>query len=715
MTGPRVVVVDQPGLDPAERVDRAVRQVGIVEALAARALQADVAVGAVPVVIVPEVEGFELGSPAATDPRLVEALVDTLHDIGCGDVVCGFSADTTSRWAGNRDVHALADLLGYRFTTTAGRDYDIVDLGTDLVPADFPEGGVLAGSSLAATWLHAGFRIVFAANRTDPADGYQLALRTVLRALPPTDDHLHHRVAANGGDVVRELLARTPVDLVLVDAIVSSDGSGGSWAPHAVHTDAVMACDDIWLADAVGATRMGLDPATSPLFAHAPSDVGVALDDLTGRLDPWPGFVPPDPIVLSSTRARDATPTWPRLLRPWLQVLDAEAFPLASPLDDRLNRRLAPLFADVDRDVVARTLLATVNGMMATLGSWLETYRTLFDKDAVRRTRLPLGFDPDTHDPDAVDAILPELERLAGLLSGAPERAPGLRWRTVGGATVFDYVRVVPIPFDELVATVDVATTISLMNDYVGGVVVELAHDDRGRPVRQAERNRYLPQPNWMALWGGDPIDVGKIEVVSFEPDRQRLAWKTVTSDNGSAVHDDGIAEFARVRDGTRVTILGRQQFTLPPALAALDLDLVPDLRAHLVTDAYRTFFDRTLANIEATAEGRDVRIGRPLPTVDGPDDPLPSARLEQALEDVLEWFDRASQGHAVHDRQGGDATGDEVDDLGFTHVPGRDARREPPGALDGAAASLAPVLAGLWSGLAETALRDLETLARVP
>lgn len=709
-----MVVVDQPGLDPVERVDRAVRQVGAARALAAGAVRSGVPVGAVPVVIVPEVEGFELGSPSVTDPRLVEALVDTLHDIGCDDVVCGFSADTTSRWAGNRDVHALADLLGYRFTTTGGRDYDVVDLGTDLVPAGFPDGGVLAGSSLASTWLHAGFRVVFAANRTDPADGYHLALRTVLRALPMADEHLHYRVAADGGDVVRDLLARTPVDLVLVDAIVSCDGSGGAWAPHAVRTDAVVACDDIWLADAVGATRMGLDPGTSPLFAHAPSDVGVALDDLAGRLDPWPGFVAPDPLVLASTRARDATPTWPRLLRPWLQVLDAEAFPLASPLDDRLNRRLAPVFADVDRDVLARGLLVTVNGLLATFGSSLQTYRTLFDKDAVRRTRLPLGFDPDTHDLGEFDAILPELERLAGLLSGAPERAPGLRWRMVGGATVFDYVRVLPIPFDDVVATVDVARTISLMNDYVGGVVVELAHDDRGRPVRQAERNRYLPQPNWMVLWGGDPIDVGKLEVVSHEPDRQRLAWKTVTSDNDSAVHDDGIAEFARVRGGTRVTILGRQQFTLPPALAGLDLDLVPDLRAHLVTDAYRTFFDRTLANIEATAEGRDVRVGRPLPAVDGPEDPLPSARLEQRLEDVLDWFDRASQGHAARDLRDPDAPM-EVDAVGFTHVAGRDHGHDAPGAFDGMATSLAPVLAGLWSGLAEAALRDLETSVGAP
>ncbi len=43
------------------------------------------------------------------------------------------------------------------------------------------------------------------------------------------------------------------------------------------------------------------------------------------------------------------------------------------------------------------------------------------------------------------------------------------------------------------------------------------------------------------------------------------------------------------------------------------DLNLVPDIKSVLVTHAYRTFFDRTLANFEALVEGRDIRIGRPV------------------------------------------------------------------------------------------------------
>ena len=103
-----------------------------------------------------------------------------------------------------------------------------------------------------------------------------------------------------------------------------------------------------------------------------------------------------------------------------------------------------------------------------------------------------------------------------------------------------------------------------------------------------------------------------------MQDDRHRLYWKTVLSENGSATYDDGIATFERTSDGTRVTITGRQQFTLPTFWQVFDPDIVPGLKARLVTHAYQTFFDRTIANFEALVEGRDIRIGRPV------DEPAP-------------------------------------------------------------------------------------------
>ena len=73
--------------------------------------------------------GFAAGSPTATDPSLVEALIDLLHDRGFDNVAVVSAADSSALWAANRDVYALSDLLGYRFVTPNGRSYDIIDLG----------------------------------------------------------------------------------------------------------------------------------------------------------------------------------------------------------------------------------------------------------------------------------------------------------------------------------------------------------------------------------------------------------------------------------------------------------------------------------------------------------------------------------------------------------------------------------------------------------
>lgn len=718
MTGDRVVsvaaaIVEDPGLDPSSRLAAALDRCGvgsaIVEAAATRGLEP----AALPVVIVPQLGAFERASPAAADPHLVELLIDHLHDAGCRDVVVGASADSSLLWAGNRDVYALADLLGYRFVTPGGHDYDIVDLGDDLVPGGFQPGDVLAGTQLARPWRDAGYRIVFAKNRTDEADGYSLALDTVLRALPLTDDQYHYRLAAPVDAVVRELLSATPVQLAVIDAIVSCDGSGGARAPSAIPTDCIIAAHDIRLADAIGAIKMGMDPGTSRAFGRGFDGLDVPHDAIDGSLAVHRDFTPPHPLVLRSTRARDASPTLARLVRPWLQVVDRETFPLESPLDTRANERLAPLFADIDADPLAFGALVVANETLGAVARSVEAYRTLFDKDAVRRARVPLGFEPGDIPVEDYEAIVPELEGLQTLLSGAPERAPGLRWRKVGGATIFDYRRRVPIAFDEFVAVVDVARTISYMNDYLGGVVVPVEHDGDGGVVRQAERNLYLPQPNYVVLWGGLPIDVGKIEVVDRAPTTHRMAWKTVVSDNATAVSDDGIVTFTASPGGTEVTIVGRQEFVLPPVLRDLELGLVPDLEERLITHAYRTFFDRTLANLEALAEGRDIRIGRPWAD---PDDPstterLPAETLERLVEDGLDRVQSISEHvRTPTPRHGRSPTPLRVDADGFAHF-----RASPAGAPPAPSTSpLARAVAEFWSGLLEAGGRDLQRVWEV-
>jgi hypothetical protein len=259
-----------------------------------------------------------------------------------------------------------------------------------------------------------------------------------------------------------------------------------------------------------------------------------------------------------------------------------------------------------------------------------------------------------------------------------------------------------PIGFEQFARRVDIARTIQFMNDYLGGVLVPLAHDPAGRPVRQAERNIYLPQPNYLVLYQGKPIDVSKLEVVEYEADRHRLFWKTIKSENGSASHDDGIASFERTLDGTRVIITGRQQFSLPPFWQVFDPKLVPGLKPKLITHAYQTFFDRTLANFEALVEGRDILIGR---EVDEPP-ALPAEQLMPWLKRLAE-FATPILARFAHGQQPQEPV-NVTDPDGFTHIiPAGEGITEP--------GPVATELSQFLQGLSLALTRDLFQPALTP
>jgi hypothetical protein len=137
--------------------------------------------------------------------------------------------------------------------------------------------------------------------------------------------------------------------------------------------------------------------------------------------------------------------------------------------------------------------------------------------------------------------------------------------------------------------------------------------------THQAERNLYLPQPNYVVLYNGKVIDVTKIEYVTYAETEQAIYWKTVKSENASAEYDDGLVRFERTLQGeTCITVMGRQLFTLPLFFQVFSLDSNPPLKGFLTVQAYTTFFSQTMANFEAVAEGRDVRIGHKWHALEG-------------------------------------------------------------------------------------------------
>jgi uncharacterized protein (DUF362 family) len=698
----RVAIVNDVDLSPVGKIAAALEIAGFWEIL--RRTQLGRPADALRLVIKPEFSGYTADSPLATDPSLVEGLIDLLHDRGFAGLTVVGTTDSSGLWAENRDIYALSDLLGYSFVTPKGRAYDIVDLGDGSDEAAFPLGSALHGTGLSRLWLDADIRLVFAKNRTDEENGYALALDSLIGVLPLADKNLHYRQRRHPGDVVAALLDVAPVHFVLIDAITSTHGAAGSRAPETVDTDTLIATPNIMLADYIGALKMGIDPNVSRILARVGCKHPLPTHyTVCGALAAYPDWQNVPTPLLRSTQIRAGAITLDRLIKPWLQRLDPELFPLKNPLDARLNAMLAEFFADSAKSPTSQWLLIAANLLLGLIGHIVESYRTLFDKDALHHAAVPLGIDLSNVDDTAFTDLTRELIQLEPIATGAPQMSDGLRWRYIEDTVVFHYSQTLPIDFDLFVKSVDIARTIQSMNDYLGGVVVPLAHDATGRPTRQAERNIYLPQPNYLVLYHGKPIDVSKLEVVEYDANRHRLYWKTIGSENGSATYDDGIATFERTGEGTCITIVGRQLFTLPLFWQVFDLNLVPDIKSVLVTHAYRTFFDRTLANFAALVEGRDIRLGRPV------DEPAPatSDRLLELLGKIgeiaaplLQRADQAAQTGSHEHR--------ETDADGFVHVqPALQQHQVPDSPARGIDRWIAE-LGQFIGGLQQAALRDL-------
>ncbi|GAA2471684.1 hypothetical protein [Terrabacter carboxydivorans] len=613
-----------------------------------------------------------LSPPTPASASVVHVVVDALVEAGSEVSVAGLLT-SRDRDRGHRSVGALAHAAGLTGRTERGRPYAVVDLAEDLVPSRAPARSVLAGLPVPRAWLTADTRVVVGRAVTELVDTYAGCLDTLLRAVPEV-------AGCEPADLAAEVARHLGPHLAVLDALDASGGADGGRLPQVSETDTAVVARDPVLADVTLAGLLGVDRSSSSLVERAVGLLGEPSGSVEGDLQPFPPVAHAHPLAVRAARqvARDT-----RLAR----VLSAATGgpDAGSVTADPVLAALRPLVTEAVRaaaDPIGQAGLVALLGLASTLSAGGEAWAATMDKAKVDRRVVSLGFDPADH-PDAdYDTLAAQLAAIDAVVDRLPrsEDPDALRWCLVDGATVFEVRRAVAVDFDAWVERVDVAEGISLMADYLGGrrVLVGEAHPAEADPTesrggsrqRQAERNLYLPQPNYLAAWGGEPIDVCKIELVERGPDRQRLLWRTVSSPNGSAAHDDGTLAFERTGDGaTLVTIRGRQLFTLPPVLDAVDLPSVPEVRGPLLEEAYRRFFTATFDNLEACFEGREHRIGRPPPD---PSEPLltESVRmLVDALTSRLGVGD-ARRDHATPAGRCG-APDPALDVHGFRHVPG--------------------------------------------
>lgn len=674
----RTVVVQ--GDDKCSLLAEVLERAGLWGRLDAARQQSGVPAEAFRIFIKPDLTCFGRGALTGTDPELVECLVDLLAARGFTSVMVGAAEDGSRRWLENRSVLALAESAGYRGRTTAGNTYGVMDLGTELIPAGFVVGSVLHGTRLGRSWVEAAFRISFAKCRTHAEHAYALGLENLLGVLPLRDKALHYRARLQPADLIGELLRATPIHFALIDAFVSHHGNAGAFSPQPLDTRTLIAADDPLLADWVAAVKMGIDPFASPVNARVLREPGLPEPrDVEGDLSPFVGFQPVHPLLAETFRSVQREPELGGLLLGLVSV-DRGSFPFRNSVLDRTNTVLSWLAKELDRNPAALATVLALNGTLATVATGLEAWRTLFAKDRLRRRELPLGLELSRFQPGDYEAVAGYLEPLERLIASTPPERSGLRWRYFEGSVLFQYSRLIEAPFADFTAKVDICRSVSFMKDYIGGRRVEVARDALGRVIHQAERTSYLPQPNYLVLYGGKPIDVAKLELIRYAPGEQKIFWRTLKSDNGSAEFDDGTVAFtAEGPERTRVSVMARQKFTLPLFFQAANLDLNPLVKDALVAREYHAYFEETLDNFEACYEGREFQIGRPWEPLggeqEGADDRQALAHPE-ALERARALLTRGG-GLLVETARGALASRappDEEDEHGFRHFSGTQA-----------------------------------------
>lgn len=679
-----VAVVRRPGADAIALLVEAVELASLWEILASRCAALGKQPGDLAIAIKPDLDIFVPGAPTGTDPVLVEAFIALLRERGYERGTVCDGRNRSDNWLHNRDALYVPDLIGYTFEAPPGVPYDVAwrdDAPTAIPLNQHDPGGALRVNG---AWGGADVRISFAKAKTDDEWGYSLSVANLLGLVSGDGD----ATAWPAADRALHLARRIPPDFAIIDAVQAADGLADSRDRRAFAADTVIASPSALLADWVAALKMGLDPEVSPLNRLCLSEVGLPeVWDVIGDTAPWSGWSNPSPNLLAATAGRARWPELDDLARALLQPVDRERFPFRDVVVDQLNATLRAQLSRISDLRMRDTVIGILASGLGMLGSARFAFTTNIAKGEMRQSLAPPTLDLDGIDRREYEAVARIVETQRRVLDGMPEDARGFRFRTIGGHTHFAASRIVALPYDDFVERVNISASIRYMNDYLGGAWFVIERDAEGRPTCQAERNFYLPQPNWIAAAGGEPIDVEKIERVAYEPDRRTIWWRTVKSPNESAESDDGMVSFLRTPAGqVEVRIFARQRFTLPPTVAALGVERWSGMHRELVSDAYGRFFDGTMANLLAAYEGRSFRIGRPPRSADEREVSELRAVLSGAFATIGKTLGWAPAGGVIAGAPAGLVVEPVfVDEQGFSHFIG-----QPVAAVVTAAGSMA-------------------------
>ncbi len=200
-----------------------------------------------------------------TDPELLDALAQTLREMGCGHVAVVEARNLYDRFYANRAVADVAAYFGI-----ASPAFEVVDMSEDQITHAYFRG--LAQYTVGRTWKEADFRITFGKMRSHPTEQVYLTVGNLDSMGTRCDEFLFAERQAHRDTAVMMLMSEFPAHFALLDAYDSAaDGLAGIMgcprprAPHRIYS-----ATDALALDLVAARHMGLsNPRRSNLLNAA--------------------------------------------------------------------------------------------------------------------------------------------------------------------------------------------------------------------------------------------------------------------------------------------------------------------------------------------------------------------------------------------------------------------------------------------------------------
>ncbi|MBP9549187.1 MAG: DUF362 domain-containing protein [Chitinophagales bacterium] len=625
------------------------------------------------ILIKPDIDFFVLNSSTCIQPALVEYLIDTLVEKGFVNCVIAGSDNSTDFYLENRDVNILADLVGYKYITPGNHPYDIINLSENLSPANFDSNCVLKNEMLSADWLEADFRIIVSKNKTDEEFYYSLCLNSLIDILPEKAKHFHYYFKYKPDEVALALYNRNEVDFCIIDAFESNHGSLGALHQNPIETKTFIAGNHVLLTDWAAALKMGLDPYASSMNSYALKNAGLPENyKLTGDLSIYPEWKNVSLTFSESVKARNINPVMRQLSQAWLQEIDTDIFPFKNIADSQVNKILSPIIKNIDEHPLAYSALIFLNYSLGNIQKFIQSWQILYDKEKVFRKDTDLGFDPAEFSSKNYQDVVNYIKPLAQIVEHIEPDANGLKWRYIDDSVLFEYTRTLPYNFSAFIAKVDIAQSVQFMFDNIGGARIPVKHNQKNKIIHQAERDLYLPQPNWMVFFGGKYIDVCKIECIEYASNKETMYWRTIKSLNNSADYDDGMVEISAAgKNITQIKIVARQKFTLPLFFQVINMDYLPKVKNALVSDAYNNFFSKTIANFEAAYEGRNVKGGKTIDENFIAHNEYNQPFVAEQFKNVIAVFSGIIEKWVNRNKKTTDELGADTDENGYRHFGG--------------------------------------------